>query len=145
MRLRLCTDQDGPARVIVKGSHCVSAETIRRHYRNIQSFAILGVSLRQGDLVRGVTGSMNNIPFRQIDLQAAAKQVMIENGFEPEFPPQVQQDLEQLNAQPPPVAPSSSIRDLRNLLWSSIDNETQYFHDANEHPGILQLPEEGDG
>jgi hypothetical protein len=30
MGLRLCTDQDGPARVIVKGSHCVSAETIRR-------------------------------------------------------------------------------------------------------------------
>ena len=55
MRLRLCTDQDGPARVIVKGSHCVSAETIRRHYRNIQSFPLLGVSLRQGDLVRAVT------------------------------------------------------------------------------------------
>ena len=31
---------------------------------------------------------MNDTPIRQIDLQAAAKQVMIENGFEPEFPPQ---------------------------------------------------------
>jgi VacB/RNase II family 3'-5' exoribonuclease len=75
---------------------------------------------------------MNNTPFRQIDLQAAAKQVMIENGFEPEFPPQVQQDLEQLNAQPPPVAPSSSIRDLRNLLWSSIDNDTSRDLDQAE-------------
>jgi hypothetical protein len=42
MRLRLCTDRDVPARVIVKGSHCVSAETIRRHYRNIQSFPLFG-------------------------------------------------------------------------------------------------------
>jgi hypothetical protein len=41
---------------------------------------------------------MNDTPSRQIHLQSAAKHVMIENGFEPEFSPQVQQELEELKA-----------------------------------------------
>jgi len=53
-----------------------------------------------------------------------ARQEMLENGFEPEFPPQVQQQLGELKAHPPHVAPGANIRDLRNLLWSSIDNDT---------------------
>jgi exoribonuclease-2 len=67
---------------------------------------------------------MNNTPLLHVDLQAAAKQAMVENGFEPDFPPQVQQQLEQLKAQSPQVVPSPDIRDLRNLVWSSIDNDT---------------------
>jgi len=49
---------------------------------------------------------------------------MLENGFEPEFPPQVQQQLTNLMAHPPQVTPGGSLRDLRSLLWSSIDNDT---------------------
>src|ERR1700686_1103429 len=75
---------------------------------------------------------MNDTPFRRIDLQAAAKQVMIENGFEPAFPPQVQQELEELKAHPPRVEPTPNIRDLRNLLWSSIDNDTSRDLDQAE-------------
>src|SRR6185369_3200294 len=75
---------------------------------------------------------MNDTPFRQIDLKAAANQVMIENGFEPEFPPQVQQELEGLKAHPPTIAPSPTIRDLRSLLWSSIDNDTSRDLDQAE-------------
>jgi VacB/RNase II family 3'-5' exoribonuclease len=67
---------------------------------------------------------MNDGPLRPIDLQAAAKQTMLQNGFEPDFPPQVQQQLEQLKTHSPLVAPTANIRDLRNLLWSSIDNDT---------------------
>jgi exoribonuclease-2 len=67
---------------------------------------------------------MNETPVRQIDLQAMAKQVMLENGFEPEFSLEVQQQLGELKAHPPKVEPSPDIRDLRNLLWSSIDNDT---------------------
>ena len=67
---------------------------------------------------------MDNAPLLRFDLQAAAKQAMLENGFTPEFPPQVQQQLEQLKTQSPQVVPSANIRDLRNLLWSSIDNDT---------------------
>jgi VacB/RNase II family 3'-5' exoribonuclease len=67
---------------------------------------------------------MNTTPIRNVDLQAMAKQAMLENGFEPEFPPEVQQQLGELKAHPPHVAPGGNIRDLRNLLWSSIDNDT---------------------
>ncbi|MGA3209941.1 MAG: RNB domain-containing ribonuclease [Terriglobales bacterium] len=66
---------------------------------------------------------MNN-PIPHFDLQAAAKQAMLERGFEPEFPPAIQQQLAELAVHPPAVAPSAGVRDLRNLLWSSIDNDT---------------------
>ena len=67
---------------------------------------------------------MNNPASSPVDLQAAAKQTMLANGFEPEFSPAVQQQLEQLKAHPPEVAPAPGIRDLRDRLWSSIDNDT---------------------
>jgi len=75
---------------------------------------------------------MSDTPLRRIDLKLAAKQVMIENGFEPGFPPQVQQELEELKAHPPKVGPGPNIRDLRNLLWSSIDNDTSRDLDQAE-------------
>jgi VacB/RNase II family 3'-5' exoribonuclease len=75
---------------------------------------------------------MNDTPFSRIDLQTAAKQVMIENGFEPEFSPQVQQELEELKAHPPNVERSPDIRDLRNLLWPSVDNDTSRDLDQAE-------------
>jgi VacB/RNase II family 3'-5' exoribonuclease len=75
---------------------------------------------------------MTDTPIHQIDLQAAAKKAMLENGFEPEFSPQVQQQLAELEEHPPQVAPSANIRDLRNLLWSSIDNDTSRDLDQAE-------------
>ncbi len=60
-----------------------------------------------------------------VDLQAMAEQVMLANGFEPEFPPAVQQQLADIKTRPPLATSSSNgVRDLRNLLWSSIDNDT---------------------
>jgi VacB/RNase II family 3'-5' exoribonuclease len=59
-----------------------------------------------------------------IDLQAVAKEVMRQRGFNPDFPPAVQQQLIDLRAHPPQIAAGKDIRDLRNLLWSSIDNDT---------------------
>jgi exoribonuclease-2 len=59
-----------------------------------------------------------------VDLQAIAKEVMRQHGFEPDFPPAVQQELAQLRANPPAIAASATVRDLRSLLWSSIDNDT---------------------
>src|SRR5271170_6806316 len=64
----------------------------------------------------------NNSP--HIDLQAIAKQVVLQHGFNPDFPPAVQQQLADLRAHPPAIAPGSSVRDLRSQLWSSIDNDT---------------------
>jgi exoribonuclease-2 len=43
-------------------------------------------------------------------------------GFQPDFAPAVTQQLAQLKAHPPQI--DKNIRDLRNLLWSSIDNDT---------------------
>jgi VacB/RNase II family 3'-5' exoribonuclease len=59
-----------------------------------------------------------------LDLQAVAKQIMLEYGFEPEFPAPVSAQLAQLKQNPPAVAAGGEIRDLRDLLWSSIDNDT---------------------
>ena len=59
-----------------------------------------------------------------LDLQATAKEVMQRHGFEPDFPPQVPLQLADLKAHPPQIAAGGDIRDLRNLLWSSIDNDT---------------------
>jgi VacB/RNase II family 3'-5' exoribonuclease len=67
---------------------------------------------------------MNDVRSSHIDIQAIAKQVMLARGFDPDFPPQVPQQLAELKAHPPQVAPGADIRDLRNLLWSSIDNDT---------------------
>lgn len=59
-----------------------------------------------------------------LDLQATAKEIMQQHGFEPDFPPQVPQQLADLRAHPPQIAAGGDVRDLRNLLWSSIDNDT---------------------
>src|SRR5271169_5854304 len=67
---------------------------------------------------------MNTIPVPHFDLQTAARQTMLENGFEPEFPAPAKQQLAQLEAHPPEAVPSGAVRDLRSLLWSSIDNDT---------------------
>jgi exoribonuclease-2 len=81
---------------------------------------------------------MNDTPSRQIDLQAMARQTMLKDGFEPEFSPQVQQQLEELKAHPPQVAPGANIRDVRNLLWSSIDNDTS--RDLDQAEAAERLP-----
>jgi exoribonuclease-2 len=59
-----------------------------------------------------------------LDLQATAKEIMMHYGFEPDFPPQVPKQLADLKARPPKIAAGGDVRDLRNLLWSSIDNDT---------------------
>lgn len=59
-----------------------------------------------------------------VDLQAIAKDVMQQHGFNPDFPPEVQKQLADLRAHPPQLAAGNGVRDLRSLLWSSIDNDT---------------------
>jgi exoribonuclease-2 len=59
-----------------------------------------------------------------VDLQAIARDVMRHHGFDPDFPPAVQQQLAQLRAHPPAIAAGNMVRDLRQRLWSSIDNDT---------------------
>jgi exoribonuclease-2 len=67
---------------------------------------------------------MSNVTPSHLDLQATAKEIMINRGFEPDFPPEVRAQLAQLQAHPPAIVPGADVRDLRSLLWSSIDNDT---------------------
>jgi VacB/RNase II family 3'-5' exoribonuclease len=81
---------------------------------------------------------MNDSRPAHVDLQAMARQVMLEHGFEPDFPPPVAQELASLKAQSSQVAPSGNTRDLRGLLWSSIDNDTS--KDLDQIEVAEQLP-----
>jgi VacB/RNase II family 3'-5' exoribonuclease len=58
------------------------------------------------------------MPEAHFDLAAAARQEMIDHGFAPDFPAEVQRQVETIGA-----APVAGLRDLRSLLWSSIDND----------------------
>src|SRR5678816_62560 len=67
---------------------------------------------------------MNDAHPSHLDLQAIAKTIMEQRGFEPDFPAAVSQQLASLRQNPPATAAGGDIRDLRNLFWSSIDNDT---------------------
>ena len=66
---------------------------------------------------------MQDANSQHLDLQAVAKDVMMKRGFEPDFPAEVAAQLTQLR-RPPEISAVDGIRDLRSLLWSSIDNDT---------------------
>jgi exoribonuclease II len=57
------------------------------------------------------------------DLAASARAEMIQNGFDPDFAPGSDRQIAALKQKPAPQ-PADGIRDLRGLLWSSIDNDT---------------------
>ena len=59
----------------------------------------------------------------EFDLFAAARQEMIDEGFDPDFPPGADEQIAALKARAAPAA-DGDVRDLRALLWSSIDNDT---------------------
>src|SRR4029077_15372049 len=51
-------------------------------------------------------------------LQAIATRAMVEYGLEPDWPPEAAAELARLHA-----VPIDGLRDLRQLPWSSIDND----------------------
>jgi VacB/RNase II family 3'-5' exoribonuclease len=67
---------------------------------------------------------MPNSTGTHYDLAALARQEMIAEGFTPDFPPEAQRQVAALRAHATPPAPDGVVRDLRSLLWSSIDNDT---------------------
>src|ERR1022692_898716 len=58
------------------------------------------------------------MPHEPFDLVALARQEMTDEGFQPDFPVDAQQQLAAITLQP-----DHSLRDLTGLLWSSIDND----------------------
>ena len=77
--------------------------------------------------------TMPSTPNTHLDLQSISKQVMTQYGFEPDFPPEIAQQLAQLKTNPPKPTPGPDIRDLRILLWSSVDNDTSRDLDQIEY------------
>src|SRR5204863_4553472 len=57
------------------------------------------------------------------DLVAAARRDMLKRGFHPDFPREAVAQAAALPEDPAPAA-NGGVRDLRSLLWSSIDNDT---------------------
>lgn len=57
------------------------------------------------------------------NLVAAAHASMLEHGFQPDFPAGTDTELAGIEAQPA-IPAADGFTDLRNLLWSSIDNDT---------------------
>ncbi|MGB2913326.1 MAG: RNB domain-containing ribonuclease, partial [Pyrinomonadaceae bacterium] len=54
-------------------------------------------------------------------LDGKAHQAMIDNGFEPEFSDEVWDQIKQIQASD---VSDAGVRDMRDLLWSSIDNDS---------------------
>jgi exoribonuclease-2 len=72
------------------------------------------------------------------NLIAAAHAVMIERGFQPDFPQGTDAQLAAIKAHPEtPAAPDA--QDLRSLFWSSIDNDTS--KDLDQIEWTEQLPD----
>jgi len=57
------------------------------------------------------------------DLAAAAREEMIHDGFSPDFGAGTDEQIAAIRGRPAPV-PSEGVRDLRSMLWSSIDNDS---------------------
>src|SRR5712671_5588073 len=54
------------------------------------------------------------------DLRNVARQAIVDEGFDPDFGPAVRAELQNIGKHPDAGAP---LKDLRALLWSSIDND----------------------
>jgi len=67
----------------------------------------------------------------EFDLFAAARQEMINEGFQPDFPPETKDQLEAVRSRLA-SGTDTSLRDLRSRLWSSIDNNTSRDLDQAE-------------
>lgn len=74
---------------------------------------------------------MNQLTDRE--LTEIARRVMTENGFEPRMPPEVLEAADSIADAARLPAKNSDARDLRRLLWSSIDNETSRDLDQLEY------------
>ncbi len=60
------------------------------------------------------------VDFHNVDLNAVSRKAMEQYGFEAVFPANLMAEVDALEDQAQTAGPG--VRDLRNLLWSSIDN-----------------------
>jgi exoribonuclease-2 len=75
----------------------------------------------------------NHFTSGSIDLVGIARRAMIDNGFEPDLPPAVLNELQSLSMIPPAETLKNLTQDLRSLLWSSIDDRKSRDLDQVEY------------
>jgi len=73
----------------------------------------------------------------QPDLYAIARQTMIDAGFEPDFNHAVQEEVEGASAKSRDLASDPTIKELHELLWSSIDDAKSRDLDQVEYAEAL--------
>ena len=73
----------------------------------------------------------NDNHFAQLNLLEIARNTMIHEGFDPDFPASVRAELATLDTGN--GLPAGQTRDLRKLLWSSIDNSDSRDLDQVEY------------
>src|SRR5579872_1266783 len=64
------------------------------------------------------------------DLSAGARRAMLANGFTPDVPPEVTNEVAKTSD--PSSTPLGGVKDLRDLAWSSIDNDSSLDLDQLE-------------
>ena len=75
---------------------------------------------------------------KSLDLSATADQAMIDSGFVPQFPAAVQKEVGTLEERSSKSFSDKSVRDLRELLWSSIDDPKTRDLDQVEYAEPLE-------
>jgi exoribonuclease R len=73
-----------------------------------------------------------------IDLFAIAHQTMLEAGFEPDFSGPVAREVHAMVAGRTTLSAGSGTKDLRELLWSSIDDKKTRDLDQVEYAEVIQ-------
>ena len=76
---------------------------------------------------------MNNHSLPRIDLRALARRVMVEAGFAPDISANVAAEVRALDESRPQGVDDPPARDLRSLIWSSIDNRESRDLDQVEY------------
>jgi exoribonuclease II len=77
--------------------------------------------------------SKNTSHSNSFDLFRIARQSMIEAGFVPDFPPAVAEEVRSITSENPAIITESVAQDLRELLWSSIDDKRSRDLDQVEY------------
>jgi VacB/RNase II family 3'-5' exoribonuclease len=67
------------------------------------------------------------------NIRAIAREAVTEAGFDPDFPPEAEREVEADDKAGEATTPDSSVRDMRGLLWSSIDNKESRDLDQIEY------------
>ena len=101
---------------------------------------------RLGLLSRGAGYPVRMMHWTEEQLRQIARRAMVEAGFEPDFPPAVVAETAAMKG--PPADPDPTVKDLRGLLWCSIDNDDSRDLDqltVAERPGRRGRPDPGGG